>query len=97
MEVAEAVSLSVDKLHFVVKAFCDSVVAGEAPHGHDFLGPGREGLAELDQGSQAGLAELVDGSQESRQQLEALLASAVLFQQQITEPLFEAVDTSSAG
>jgi len=38
--ITEAVRLSVDELHFVVKAFGDAVVAGEAPHGDDFLGPG---------------------------------------------------------
>jgi hypothetical protein len=39
--------LSTDELHFVVKAFGDAVVAGEAPHGYDFFRPSCQGLAEL--------------------------------------------------
>jgi hypothetical protein len=27
--------LVIDEFHFVVEAFCDAVVAGEAPHGGD--------------------------------------------------------------
>ena len=33
-----------DELHFVVKAFSDSIIAGEAPHGDDFFRPSRESL-----------------------------------------------------
>ena len=65
MEVAEAVSLALEDLHFGVEAFGDAVVASEAPHGDDFLGPGLEGLAELDQLRQAGLAQVIDGAQQS--------------------------------
>jgi hypothetical protein len=38
-----------------MEAFSDAVVASEAPHGHDFQGPGGESLTELDQLGQAGL------------------------------------------
>jgi hypothetical protein len=42
LEVAEAVGLSTDEFHFVVKAFGDSVIAGEAPHSGDFFRPSRQ-------------------------------------------------------
>ena len=92
MEVAEAVSLALEDLHFGVEAFGDAVVASEAPHGDDFFRPGRKGLAELDQGCQAGLTQLIDGAEKARDQLFTLFAGAMFFQQQVAEPLFEAID-----
>ena len=92
MEIAEAVGLSVDSLHFVVKAFGDSVVTSEAPHSNDLLGPGSKSIAELHQLRQAGLAQLVNRAQETGYELLALFAGAVLFKQQIAEALLEAVD-----
>jgi hypothetical protein len=62
-------SRGVDGLHFVVEAFSYAVVAGEAPHGHDLVRPGRESLAKLDQLAEAGLAQLVDGVQEARHEM----------------------------
>lgn len=75
-----------------MESFGDSVIAGEAPHGNDFFRPGGERLTELDEGCQAGLAQLKDGTQKARDELFTLFAGAMLFQQQIAEPLFEAVD-----
>lgn len=60
-----------------MKAFGDSVVAGETPHSHDFFRPGGEGLAELNQLRQAGLAQLVNSAQKARRQLLALFTGAV--------------------
>jgi len=48
LEVSEAISLSLEDFHFGMEAFCDSVVAGEAPHASDLLSPGMKRLAELD-------------------------------------------------
>ena len=52
-------------LHFVVKALGDSVVAGEAPHSNDLLGPGSEHIAELHQLRQDSLAQLFNRAQET--------------------------------
>jgi hypothetical protein len=41
---------------------------------------------------EASLAQLINGAQEARHQLFALSASAVLFQQQVAEPLLETVN-----
>ena len=41
--------MALEDFHFGVKAFGDSVVAGEAPHASDLLAPGMEGVAEGDQ------------------------------------------------
>ena len=64
-----------------MESFSDSVVAGEAPHGDDLLRPGGQGLAELNQGSQACLPKFVDGAQQPRDQHLALFPSAVFFEQ----------------
>ena len=72
-----------------MEAFGDAVVAGEAPHGDDLLGPGRECLSQLDQWWEAGLAQLVNSAQETRHQLFTLSAVAMFFQQQIAEPLLD--------
>jgi hypothetical protein len=62
-EVAEAIGLTVDELHFVVEALGDPDVASEAPHGYDSLRSGGEGLAKL---GQAGVAQLVNNTREAR-------------------------------
>ena len=49
MKITKAVGLAIDELHFVVKAFGDSVIAGKAPHGDDFFRPSGQSLAELHQ------------------------------------------------
>lgn len=46
MEGAEAVGSALDEFHFAVEALCDAVVAGEAPHADDLLGPAGESLPE---------------------------------------------------
>ena len=76
----------------LVEALGDTVVAGESPHGDDLFSPGMQGLTELHQLRQAGLAQLIYGAEETGRQSLALLAGAVLFQQQVAEPLFEAID-----
>ena len=50
LEIPEAVSLTREDFHFVVKAFGDGVVAGEAPHGGDFFSPGMKRMDERHQG-----------------------------------------------
>lgn len=70
--------------------------AGRPPGDHvsdgdNLLLPGGEGLAELHQLSQPDLLQFIDGQQSWKQDL-ALLASAMLLQEQIAEPLFEPVD-----
>jgi len=40
-----------------VKALRDAVVAGEAPHAGDFLPPGKQGIAELQQWREPATAE----------------------------------------
>jgi hypothetical protein len=84
--------LSIDELHFVVKALGDALVAGEAPHGEDLLASGCESLTELHGLGQAGVAQLVQGTQEPRDQNFPLPTGAMFLQQQIAEPLLEAVD-----
>jgi len=49
-------------------------------------------LAELNQWGQTSLSQLVNRAQETRHQLLTLPAVAMFLQQQIAEPLFEAVD-----
>ncbi len=46
LEVSKSACLTLEKLHFGVEAFGDSVVVGEAPHRHDLLRPGGQGLAD---------------------------------------------------
>ena len=48
-EIAEAVGDSADGFHFVVEAFGDGVVAGEAPQAGDLFLPTVQGFAERDQ------------------------------------------------
>src|SRR5579884_3878438 len=50
------------------------------------------GLAQLHPLRQAGLPQWVDGAEEAVGERLALTAGAVFFEQQVTEPLFEAVD-----
>ncbi len=92
VEVPEAVGLPLQDLHFGVEPFGDPVVAREPPHAGDLLRPGVERFSELNQLRQAGLAQLGDGAEESRREFLALAARAVFFQQQVAEPLLEAVD-----
>jgi hypothetical protein len=70
-----------------MESFGDRVVASEPPHGDNLLLPGGERLAELHQLSQSDLLQFIDGTQQSWNQNLALLASAMLLQQQITESL----------
>ena len=49
-------------------------------------------MPQLDQLGQAGLTQLVNRAQETRHQLFTLSAVAMFFQQQIAEPLLEAID-----
>ena len=44
----------------------NTVVAGKAPHGNDFVGPSGESVAQLDELRQTDLAQLMDGAQETR-------------------------------
>lgn len=55
-EGAEAVGAALDEFHFAVEAFGDAVVAGEAPHANDLLGPSGEGVGERDRGLEAVLS-----------------------------------------
>jgi hypothetical protein len=48
LEVSEAVGLALQNFHFGVKAFGDSVIAGEAPHAGNLLAPEVQRIAELD-------------------------------------------------
>ena len=91
-KIAEAIRLSGDGFHLVVKAFGDTVGASEAPHARNLLGPGVEGVGECEKLGETGLAEISDGLEESRNQLLALPAGFVFLQQQVAEPLFETVD-----
>jgi hypothetical protein len=40
LEVAKAECLALNELHLGLETFSDAVVAGEPPHGGDFLAPG---------------------------------------------------------
>ena len=91
-EVAEPVRLPADGLHFVVKAFGNSVGTSEAPHARNLFRLGMQRVAEDDELRQSGQAQLVNRPEESRDQLFTLAAGLVLLQQQVAEPLFEAVD-----
>ena len=62
-----------------MEALADAVVASEAPHGDDLVGPGGESVAQLHELRQAGLAQLVDCAQEARDQDLALPAGANAF------------------
>jgi hypothetical protein len=79
-------------LDFGVEARGDPVVPGKSPHGGNFGCPTVEGLAELHQLRRDGLTQLVDRFEKTRGQRTALFTGAMLFQEQITEPLFETVD-----
>ena len=84
--------MSADEFHLGVETLGDTVIAGEWPHGGDFVSPGVQGFAELHQLRRAGLAQLVDGPQEARRQRFALFPGAVFVQQQVAESLFEAAE-----
>src|ERR1700722_1471446 len=56
----EAVRPALYQLHFPVEALGDAVVAGEAPHAGDLLGPVAKGLGEGESGLEAALAEALD-------------------------------------
>ena len=71
--------MTIDELHFVVEALGDAVVAGEAPHGDDLVGPSGESLAELHELDQTGLAQLMYGAEEARDQDLALPAVRCFF------------------
>ena len=59
-----------------MEAFGDSVVAGEAPHAGDFLTPGMENIAELDQWREPATTECTDiGEEAACQFLTAFLIS----------------------
>jgi hypothetical protein len=75
-----------------MESFGDAVRASEAPHASDLLGPGVERVAEGDKLRQSGLAQFADDPQEAGNQFLALAARFMLFQQQVTESLFEAID-----
>ena len=76
----------------VVKALCDSVAPGKAPHSRDFFFPGVEGIAESDELCEAALTEIGDGTQEARDELLTGFAGFVFLQQQVAEALFETID-----
>ncbi len=80
-----------------MEAFCDAVVASKAPHGADLGGPGGQGLSEGDELWKAGILELINGTEEARGELLTLFAGSMLFEQQITEALFETVDGLHSG
>jgi len=92
LEVAEAVGLPIDELHFVVEALGDAVAASEESHGGDLFGPERESVAELDQMDQAGLTQLVHSRQEARYQLLTLPAAAMFLQQQKHSRCLKTID-----
>jgi hypothetical protein len=92
VKVPKAVCLPLQDLDFGVEAHGDPVVPGKSPHGGNFGCPTVEGLAELHQLRQDGLAQLVDRFEKTRGQRTALFTGAMLFQEQMTEPLFETVD-----
>ena len=56
-----------------MKAFGDAVVAGEAPHGCDFFFPGKQSIAERNQGREpaTATAEFGDITQEAGGQVAA--------------------------
>jgi hypothetical protein len=54
LEVAKAVDLALKDFHLGMETFGDAVVAGEAPHGGDFVRSGGQSLTEGDQWSDPG-------------------------------------------
>ena len=75
-----------------MEAFSDAVVAGEAPHASDLVASGIERLAESDQWREPATTERGYVAQEARRQTPAFLSSVMFLQQQVSEPLFKAVD-----
>jgi hypothetical protein len=56
-----------------------------------------QGFSESDEWRESGLAQVVNGAEEARDQLLTLAARFVLLEQQVAEPLFEAVDEVKGG
>jgi hypothetical protein len=69
--------LAINEFHFVVEALGDAVVASEAPHGDDLVGPSRKSAAQMHELRRAGFTQLVDGAQEARDQDLTLPAGAM--------------------
>ena len=57
--------MALEDFQFGVKALSDAVVAREAPHGGDLMGPGMQGFAQVYQLREAGLSQLVNGPQQT--------------------------------
>ena len=70
----------------------DCVVAGEAPHGRDLLSPGIKSMAERDQWGEPATTQRGHIAEEAARQLLAAFVIAAFLEQQIGEPLLEAVD-----
>jgi hypothetical protein len=84
--------LALEDFHFGVEAFGDPIVAGEAPHGSDFVPPGMQGITELNQLSKGRLFQFCDHAQQTGRQFRAPSLVLMFFQQQIAKPLFESVN-----
>jgi len=97
LEISESVCLALQDFHFGMEAFGDSVVAGEAPHAGDLLAPCMERFAELQQWREPATTERRDFAEQALRQLPAFVLVMMLFQQQIAEPLLEAIDRFHGG
>jgi len=68
------------------------MIANKAPHSGDLLALGMQGIAELYQWREPATTERGDIAEEAMRQTFTALLIAGLFQQCVTEPLFETVD-----
>jgi hypothetical protein len=97
LEVSEAVRLALQNFHFRVKAFGDAVATGEAPHGGDLLAPGIERIAQGHQWGQPATTERGHMGEETPRQFAAAFLVTAFFQEQVGEPLFEAINRFQRG
>ena len=67
------------------EAFGEAVVSGKAPHSGDFLSPGVQGMAELDERREGRLPQFGDGAEQPGNEFPAGAGRPVFFQQQVTE------------
>ncbi len=89
--------MSLENFHLRVEAFCDAVVAGEAPHGGNFLRPVVERVAEGSELSKAAGLQIGNGLEEMRNDAGALATRSVLYSNILTSCSLKRQTVLSAG
>jgi hypothetical protein len=92
LKVSETICLPLQDFHFGVEAFGDSVVAGEAPHGRDFLARSVQSIAECHQWVEPATTERSHIPEEAAREFATARLIPALLRQQVRQALLEAVN-----